>query len=128
MNKVNVYEFNDMLKQVNTFMTDLPRRIQQVKMEINYCQEELQDLQHYIEFTNLSASQGYKIAKEIKEVHLKRRKLKDELEYLEMIDKRMKNVLRHHDGINQVADGINRTTEKISTRTYTPRVRKDLFE
>ena len=128
MNEVNVYEFNDMLKQVNTFMTDLPRRIQQVKMEINYCQEELQDLQHYIEFTNLSASQGWKIAKEIKDVRLRRRKLKDELEYLEMIDKRMKNVLRHQDGINQVADGINRTTEKISTRTYTPRVRKDLFE
>ena len=128
MNEVNVYEFNVMLKQVNTFMTDLPRRIQQVKMEINYYQEELQDLEHYIEFTNLSASQGYKIAKEIKDVRMKRRELKNELEYLEIIEKRMKNALRHQDGISQVADGINRTTERISTRTYTPRVRKDLFE
>ena len=128
MNEVNVYEFNVMLKQVNTFMTDLPRRIQQVKMEINYYQEELQDLEHYIEFTNLSASQGYKIAKEIKDVRMKRRELKNELEYLEIIEKRMKNALRHQDGISQVTDGISRTTERISTRTYTPRVRKDLFE
>ena len=128
MNEVNVYEFNDMLKQVNTFMTDLPRRIQQVKMEINYYQEELQDLEHYIEFTNLSASQGYKIAKEIKDVRMKRRELKNELEYLEIIEKRMKNALRHQDGISQVTDGISRTKERISTRTYTPRVRKDLFE
>lgn len=128
MNEVNVYDFNEMLKQVNTFMTDLPRRIEQVKMQIDYVQGEQQDIEHYMEFVDLNASEGFKAYKQLQDVRKRRRKLKDELEYLTTIEKRMKNALRHQDGINQVVEGIVNTANQHETRTYRPRVRKDLFE
>lgn len=128
MNKVNVEEFSQIIGRVDSFLTDLPRRIKQVEIEIDYCQSELQDLQHYIEFNNLSASQGWKLANEIKQVRIKRRHLKDELDYLQAIDKRMKNVFKHNSGVNDLAEGIKHTKEKHKARTYVPRVRKDLFE
>lgn len=128
MNEVNVYDFNDMLKQVNTFMTDLPRRIEQVKMQLDYIQGEQSDIEHYMEFVDLNASEGFKAYKQLQDVRKRRRKLKDELEYLNTIEKRMKNALRHQDGINQVVEGIVHTAKNHETRTYKPRVRKDLFE
>ena len=128
MNEVNVYDFNQMLKQVNTFMADLPRRIKQIEMAVIHVQEEIQDIMHYMEFNNLNASLGFKAYKELQDARHRRRELKDELDYLMTIQKRSKNALRHQDGINQIVSGIEQTESNHQTRVYTPRVRKDLFE
>ena len=97
-------------------------------MSVTHVQEEIQDIMHYMEFNNLSASLGYKAYKELQDASQRRRELKDELDYLKSIEKRSKNALKHQDGLNQIVSGIEQTESNHQTRVYTPRIRKDLFE
>jgi hypothetical protein len=80
---------------------------------------EIEDLYHYIEFSTFNASQGYHAYKMLKERLIKRRQLKDERIILDSIQE--KNML------TCTSENINETVEKLESRSYRPRVLKELF-
>lgn len=127
MTRVGVNDFKNLLQRTNEYLNTVPKRIEQLKGEINQYNNELVDIQHFIEFNRVNASLGYKIQADMREVLLKRREAKEELEYLEVIEKRMKNTFKHQEGLRPIVDGISHKDEVISERTYIPRVRHDLF-
>lgn len=128
MNEVSLDLFKESLRNVEKFINDLPRRMEQMNMEIKYYQDEVCDIQHKLELEAFNASNGYKRAYEIAVAQRKRRIAKDELEYLRSLDKRVKGVFKQPNAINQLVQSIDKVEEEIATRTYTPKVRKDLFE
>lgn len=79
------------------------------------------DIEHYIEFNlgKLNACDGYKAYKLLQETLLERRKIKDELQIIQVVRDRMN------------AEDIANVEQKISeleTRTYKPRELTYLFE
>ena len=128
MNEMNIYNFSEILKQASDYMKNLHVRIQHVQSEIEKAEKENTDIGHYIEWNDLNASNGFKIYKQQQDCLRRRRKLKDELDYLESIDKQSKNAFRHQNGLELIVNSIEKTKNLHENRRYTPRVRKDLFE
>ena len=82
--------------------------------------KEISDIMHFIEFNNFSASDGYKLCKAIKDLRLRRRKIKNELELI--------NIINVHT-LNNVALGqTNKAITGLDNKKYAPRVLSDLFE
>ena len=82
--------------------------------------KEISDIMHFIEFNNFSASDGYKLCKAIKDLRLRRRKIKNELELI--------NIVNVHT-LNNVALGqTNKAITGLDNKKYAPRVLADLFE
>lgn len=105
---------------------NLPKRYDEAKREIKQCELEIEDLEHVLEFSNFNASDGYKLAKELKEVRQKRRTLKNELELLEVI-KRLNTFPKPQEKhICQAIGDIRKTLQVQKERCYSMRIRHDL--
>lgn len=88
--------------------------------ELSKIDKEIVDINHYIEFENLNASQGYKAYKMLKERLRARREMKDTLQYIQIISASgicEKNLEKARKGINT-----------YSVKAYTPRLLNELFE
>lgn len=82
--------------------------------------KEISDIMHFIEFNNFSASEGYKLCKAIKDLRLRRRRIKNELELI--------NIVNMHT-LNNVALGYtNKAITGLDNKQYTPRVLQELFD
>lgn len=91
-----------------------------VEQESKYdCQKT--DIEHYIEFNagKLNACDGYKAYKLLQDVLLERRKVKDEIQII--------NVVRDRMSVDDIAN-IEEKIAKLETRTYQPRELTYLFE
>ena len=77
------------------------------------------DIEHYIEFNagKLNACDGYKAYKMLQDVLLERRKVKDELQIINVVRDRM-----------SLPDDIETKIKELESRTYEPREFKHLFE
>lgn len=101
--------------------------LKQYRVNLNYLlsqvDKEICDIMHYIEFNNLDAANGYKMYKMLKDCRLRRRKIKDDLEKINMIipalaDKELKEKLKTC--LSQM--------KGLEHRKYAPRVLSELFE
>ena len=116
-----------MVNYIETTLDDLKSAVNVLKekfsdcsVELSKCDKEISDILHYIEFTKLNASQGYKACSMLKERLLKRRVIKDEMSEI--------NVL-FSTGFNQKnIDSAMKGMEKLAVRNYTPRVLNELFD
>lgn len=91
-----------------------------VEQESKYdCQKT--DIEHYIEFNagKLNACDGYKAYKLLQDVLLERRKIKDEMQII--------NVVRDRMNAEDLAN-IEQKIKELESRTYTPRELTYLFE
>lgn len=91
-----------------------------VEQESKYdCQKT--DIEHYIEFNagKLNACDGYKAYKLLQDVLLERRKIKDEIQII--------NIVRDRMSVDDIAN-IEEKIAKLETRTYQPRELTYLFE
>lgn len=81
--------------------------------------KQISDILHYIEFYNFSASNGYKLCKALKELRLRRRHIKNELELIGIISTHT---------CNNIANGnTNKAIDGLGKKQYVPRVLNDLF-
>ncbi|PAE19450.1 hypothetical protein CHH80_16885 [Bacillus sp. 7504-2] len=67
------------LLSVREVFVHMPKRTEEVRQDIKQCDLEITDLQHVMKFASLSASQGFEIYRQMKEVRNRRRILKNEL-------------------------------------------------
>ena len=82
--------------------------------------QELSDIDHYIEFVNLNAAQGYKAYRMIKDRRIIRRSIKNELDVL--------NIILGKKISETATDEIQKAISGMDKRTYEPRVLNELFD
>lgn len=81
--------------------------------------QEITDIQHYIEFNRLNAAEGYKAYKLLQDKLLVRRGIKNDM---------MKFQVLTSAKVSDIFDGtLEKNLEVLANRTYTPRVLKELF-
>jgi hypothetical protein len=111
------YEIYDKLEVLSKEIKDRKREL---NTEISKIDKEISDIRHYIEFYPLSASNGYKMAKMLKDHLVKRREIKNELDIMSKVQMM---------SVGQVASGKGREIiGKTLDKHYTPRVLRELFE
>jgi hypothetical protein len=121
-NHIPFIDFNSMLEDLNQFTEKAEKYAQyskSINRQIAEIELEIEDLYHYIEFSNFNAAQGYHAYKMLKERLIKRRQLKDEQKILDVIQE--KNML------TCTKDIIDNTVSKLESRSYRPRVLEELF-
>ena len=75
---------------------------------------------HFLEFNSFSACEGYKLCKALKELRLKRREVKNELELI--------NIVNTHSCNNIINGSTSKAIAGLETKQYAPRVLVELFE
>lgn len=100
------------LKQLFNEISDEYNRLY---LEIGKCDLKQQDLLHEIENCNFNASQGYRLAKELKEIREKRREVKNDFTIIEMIKKDFVN--RYNQQLSKVLDSVMQKNNKLDQLT-----------
>ena len=59
-----------------------------LSMEMSQIDKELEDMKHYIEFSCLNAADGYKAFKKMQDILLKRRTIKDKMNFAQVLEQR----------------------------------------
>lgn len=112
----NIQLWMDKLNDMNGLIVDAKKRKELLEKQLRDLEDEKLDIEHYIEFQNLNAAQGYKASKELKTCRVKRRSVKNELAVLNIILKL------------PIKEQVLKKIEELDMRTYCPRIRKDLFD
>ena len=88
--------------------------------ELTEASDSLEDISHAIEFTNANAVQRCYLENEFKKARLKRRECKDMMTLIDLVSK-----FEPDDwGSNKLQEAL----AALENSTYTPRIRRDLFE
>lgn len=116
----NIQKWIDKITDLNELATDALHRKEELYEELSFVDRELSDINHYIEFCNLNAAQGWKAYKMIKERRIKRRSIKNEIQIINIIlDKKISDTVT-----NEILESMS----KMDKRTYEPRVMNELFD
>ena len=116
----NIKYWIDKVNGLNGLASEALHRKDELLSQLSKVDQELSDINHYIEFCNLNAAQGYKAYKMIKERRIKRRSIKNELEVLSIIlGKKISDT---------ASDEIQKAIAGMDKRTYEPRVMTELFD
>lgn len=101
-------------------MCNLNEMYSKVYGDLTAAGDEIDDLEHAIEFKTVNAAQGYQLMAELKRARRRRREAKDAKFLLEII-------MNEED--KGWADGrLETAIEQLGNRKFTPKVRNDLFE
>ncbi len=113
------------LEAIKRIFIDYPRMYEIKKEELIKVSSERQDILHALEFGKLNAIEMSKLMRDLKEVQIRRRQIKDNLEVLDEIKRFAHNKIRERDLTNL----INKVHHIIDReRNYKMRVRTDLQE
>lgn len=116
----NIQVWLDKIEDINGLVKDATKRKEKLEKQLHDLEDEKLDIEHYIEFQNLNAAQGYNASKELKNCRIKRRTVKNELAVINVIlGQKMKEMIS-----NEVYQKI----QELDRRTYKPRIRTDLFD
>lgn len=116
----NIQYWVDKISGLNGLAVEALHRKEELINQLSQVDKELSDINHYIEFVNLNAAQGYKAYKMIKDRRIKRRSIKNELEVL--------NIILGKKISDSVTDEIQKAVSGMDRRTYEPRVMNELFD
>lgn len=115
------------LQAIKRIFVDYPQIYKRKKIELEKAEQERQDLLHVLELGRLDAIAMTKITRDLKEVSVRRRQIKNNLEVLEAVSKfarRFNNNTNKNQQIETVVNTVNNIITK--ERKYKMRVRKDL--
>lgn len=126
MEENKLLKFEQELKSVRDFIQNLPKEIEYLEKELIKCDNERQDLLHYVELGKFNAYEGYKIAKDLQLVSRKRRKIKDELDVMQTAWSKLNGKLGNLNILNEAIGDVRKTLKQKENRYYKPRIRIDL--
>lgn len=116
----NIQIWLNKIDDMNGLVKEAKKRKEILEKQLHDLEDERLDIEHYIEFQNLNAAQGYKASRELKNCRVKRRTVKNELAVINIIlDLQMKEI---------VSSEVYQKIEILDKRTYKPRIRTDLFD
>ena len=119
-NSENIQYWIDKISDLNGLASEALHRKDNLLSQLSKIDQELSDIDHYIEFVNLNAAQGYKAYKMIKDRRIIRRSIKNELEVL--------NIILGKKISETATDEIQKAISGMDKRTYEPRVLNELFD
>lgn len=108
------------LSSLNGISKEVRHRKSELEKGLRNVDNELLDLQHYIEFGKFNASEGYITCVRFKNTRLRRRSIKNEIAVLDII-------LDESIG-GMIVEEIMKRIKELDKRRYNPRVLKELFE
>lgn len=117
---------NDLLA-IKKIFVDYPKLYKVKKQELIKAEQERQDLLHALELGKLDAIKMGKITRELKQVQIRRRQIKNNLEVLEIVSK-FSHTFNNNSNKNKQIESVANTVKNITgrDRRYTMRVRTDL--
>lgn len=116
----NIQFWLDKVSGLNGLRNDATKRKEELCRQLSNVDKELSDINHYIEFCNLNAAQGYKAYKMVKERRIKRRIIKNEFVIVDVIlEKKLSD---------SITEEIEKAIHNLDERTYTPRILSELFD
>lgn len=116
----NIQRWLDKVSELNGLKKDATKRKEELCKQLSDVDKELSDINHYIEFCNLNAAQGYKAYKMVKDRRIKRRSIKNELVVVDAIlEKKISD---------SITEEIENVIHSLDERTYTPRILNELFD
>lgn len=105
------------LKKID--LTSFHKEQSELSKKMSKVDQEVADIQHYIEFNRLNAAEGYMAFKMLQDKLLERRVIKDDLAKFQMLSSAK---------VSDIYDGtLEKHIEALESRTYTPRVLTHLF-
>lgn len=116
----NIQVWLDKIDNINGLVKEATKRKVVLEKQLHDLEDEKIDIEHYIEFQNLNAAQGYKASKELKNCRVKRRTVKNELAVI--------NIILGHKMKEMISNEVYQKIRELDRRTYRPRVRTDLFD
>ena len=116
----NIKRWLKKVSDLNGLATEATNRKKELVEQLSLIDQELSDVNHYIEFCNLNAAQGYKAYKMIKERRIKRRTIKNELNVL--------NIILGKKISETATDEIEKAVAGMDKRKYEPRIIEELFD
>ena len=120
MKSENIQRWLKKVSDLNGLATEATNRKKELVEQLSLIDQELSDVNHYIEFCNLNAAQGYKAYKMIKERRIKRRTIKNELNVL--------NIILGKKISETATDEIEKAVAGMDKRIYEPRIIEELFD
>lgn len=123
------YQFNNEFKNnrwcrgfedMENIFDDALKRGQELIKEISNTDAQIVDLEHFIEFCPLNASDGYKAYKKLRELLRKRRQLKNEQKVVNTINS-------NHIALEHI-EAVVRAIKSLDGYKYEPRIMPELFE
>lgn len=115
----NSQDFLEKIDELKKFVSELQNRKELLGQEVAKCDMEIIDIEHYAEFFELNAAQGYKIYKLLHDVRVRKRKCKNELHKIGYI----LSATLNHDSL----DCAEKSIKGLDNQKYTPRILKELF-
>lgn len=118
---------NNDLQSLKRIFVDYPKKYKEQKQKLIIAEQERQDLLHVLEFGKLNAVEMSKIMRELKTVQQRRRRIKNNIEVLEVFNKfsiSFNNNVHKDKQIDTLANTVLNIVER--ERTYTMRIRTDL--
>ena len=119
-NSENIQYWIDKISDLNGLASEALHRKDNLLSQLSKIDQELSDINHYIEFVNLNAAQGYKAYRMIKDRRIIRRSIKNELDVL--------NIILGKKISETATDEIQKAISGMDKRTYEPRVLNELFD
>lgn len=116
----NIQYWVDKVSDLNGLASEALHRKDSLLNQLSKVDQELSDINHYIEFCNLNAAQGYKAYKMIKDRRIIRRSIKNELDVL--------NIILGKKISETATDEIHKAITGMDNRKYEPRVLNELFD
>ena len=108
----------EQLKKVD--LTSFHKEHSELSKKMSKVDQEISDIQHYIELNKLNAADGYKAFKMLQDKLLERRIIKDDLAKFQMLASAK---------VSDIFDGtLESNIEDFYNRSYTPRFLTELFD
>lgn len=90
-----------------------------LSQKLSLIDQEITDIQHYIEFNRLNAAEGYKAFKMLQDRLLQRRVIKNDMVKMQVLSSAK---------VSDIFDGtLDKNLKEATNRTYRPRVLPELF-
>lgn len=105
---------------------DIPKQFDDNKTRITEIENEIMDVEHYLEFCRFNAFEGWEYANQIKELRIERRKLKDENDELRHVVGLMQEMKKKAVQFDNAIGNIRKSKGNRIKRSYRCRVRLDL--
>lgn len=113
------YQSEKLIYELRGMLDELEKRKTLLLSEQSKIDLEKTDIEHYIEFGNFSASEGYKAVMILKECLERRRAIKDECNMVRSVADMLGSRIK--------PERIDNIIKRTDGRSYHPRIRKELF-
>lgn len=116
----NIQEWQDRLKTVIETLSSVDQRRTELGTKLSEVDKEIVDIEHYIEFGNFNAYQGWMCFKMLQNLFRQRRKYKNEINVIEMMKQCKIN--------NSALLNLSQNIAEVSNQRYKPRAFPELFK